>query len=51
MFSSDGGSVAQFLARYADFIADDAVGHATVRRGNAPVRYLDYDWDLNDAAR
>ena len=47
----DGGSVAQFLARYADFIADDAVGHATVRRGNAPIRYLDYDWDLNDATR
>ncbi len=41
-------SVPQFLARYADFIADEAVGHAMVRRGKLPIRYLDYDWTLND---
>jgi hypothetical protein len=41
-------SVHQFLARYADFIADEAVGHALVRRGKLPIRYLDYDWTLND---
>ena len=41
-------SVPMFLVRYADFIADDAVGHALVRRGQLPIRYLDYDWTLND---
>jgi hypothetical protein len=44
-------SVPQFLARYADFVADEAVGHAMVRRGQLPIRYLDYDWTLNDVAR
>ena len=44
-------SVAQFLARYADFIADEAVGHALVRRGKLPIRYLEYDWRLNDVPR
>ena len=44
-------SVPLFLARYADFIADDAVGHALVRRGQLPIRYLDYDWTLNDVTR
>ncbi len=40
-------SVSQFLARYADFVADEAVGRALVRRGQLPIRYLDYDWTLN----
>ena len=44
-------SVPQFLARYADFVADEAVGHALVRRGQLPIRYLDYDWRLNDVLR
>jgi hypothetical protein len=44
-------SVTQFLARYADFLAEDAVGHTVVRQGKAPIRYLDYDWTLNDAKR
>jgi hypothetical protein len=44
-------SVHQFLARYADFIADEAVGHALVRRGKLPIRYLDYDWTLNEVTR
>jgi len=41
-------SVPQFLARYADFLADGAVARAAVRQGQAQVRYLDYDWTLND---
>jgi len=41
-------SVPEFLARYADFIADEAAGRALVRRGKLPIRYLDYDWTLND---
>ncbi|MDB5809687.1 MAG: hypothetical protein JWN94_1809 [Betaproteobacteria bacterium] len=44
-------SVPRFLARYADFVADEAVGHAMVRRAKLPIRYLDYDWRLNDVGR
>jgi hypothetical protein len=41
-------SVPQFLARYADLLADRAAARALVRDGQAQVRYLDYDWTLND---
>lgn len=44
-------SVPQFLARYADFLADGAVARAVVRQGRARIRYLDYDWTLNDTKR
>lgn len=42
------GSVPQFVARYADLLADDAAARAGVRQARAPIRYLDYDWALND---
>ncbi len=42
-------SVSQFLARYADLLADDAAARAVVRQGQAQIRYLDYDWTLNDS--
>ncbi len=45
------GSVPQFLARYADFLADEAVARAVVRQGQAQIRYTDYDWFLNDTMR
>lgn len=38
-------SVPQFLAAYADLLADDAA----VREARLPVRYLEYDWKLNAA--
>ena len=44
-------SVPQFLARYADILADEAAARAAVRQGQAQIRYLDYDWTLNDAKR
>ena len=44
-------SVPRFLAKYADFVADEAVGRAMVRRGALPIRYLSYDWTLNDVKR
>jgi len=47
----DVNSVPRFLAKYADFVADEAVGHAMVRRGALPIRYLSYDWTLNDVKR
>ena len=45
------GSVSGFLARYADLLADGAAARALVRQGQAKIRYLDYDWALNDARR
>ena len=47
----DVNSVPRFLAKYADFVTDEAVGHAMVRRGAPPIRYLSYDWTLNDVKR
>jgi hypothetical protein len=44
-------SVAGFLARYAELLADGQDERARVREGRAPLRYLDYDWALNDARR
>jgi hypothetical protein len=45
------GPVAQFIARYAEAIADDAASRAVVRQGRAQIRYTDYDWALNDVKR
>jgi hypothetical protein len=45
------GSVPGFLARYADLLADAAPARALVRQGQVRIRYLDYDWALNDAGR
>ena len=39
------------LARYATSIADDDVVQALVRDGKLPLRYLPYDWRLNDISR
>lgn len=43
--------VSRFLARYADLLADGAEARTAVRLGQAKLRYLDYDWNLNDARR
>ena len=50
-FKAQAGSVAQYLARYADLLADSAEDRAAVRSGKAKVQFLDYDWALNDAKR
>jgi hypothetical protein len=44
-------SVPQFLARYADLLGDGTAARAAVRQGTAKIRYLDYDWNLNDVRR
>ena len=44
-------SVPRFLARYANFLTDDAAGQALVREGKLPLHYLAYDWRLNDIRR
>jgi len=45
------GSVPQFLAHHADALADAASDRAVVLQGQAKIRYLEYDWTLNDARR
>jgi len=42
-------SLDQWLARYADQLADKQDGRAAIRTGGVPVTFLDYDWRLNDA--
>ncbi len=37
--------------RYAPLLAASADQVATIRAGKLPIRFLDYDWSLNDAAR
>ena len=44
-------SLPVFLGRYADVLADAPADRDRVRRGQAPVAFLDYDWKLNDAPR
>lgn len=49
--SRGGGSLPRFLASYADQLADGAAARALIREERAQVRFLDYDWKLNDAGR
>ena len=49
-FPNSGGTAA-LAARYAEQLADGAAERAALRAGAASVKFLDYDWSLNDAAR
>ena len=40
----------QFFAKYADLLADRDEDRQLLRDGRLPIRYLDYDWTLNDAS-
>jgi len=39
------------LARYAEQLADGGADRDTLRSGSVSIRYLDYDWSLNDISR
>ena len=39
----------KYFARYAGILADDAAGRQLILEAKAPLRFLDYDWALNDA--
>ncbi len=41
-------SLDQWLARYADQLAESPEERAAIRAGKLPVSFLDYDWRLND---
>ena len=44
-------SVEQFLGKYAALLADKPDDQKAIRDGRVKVKYLDYDWALNDAKR
>lgn len=44
-------SVEQFLGKHAAQLADKPEDRKQVQDGRAKLRYLDYDWSLNDAKR
>jgi hypothetical protein len=41
---------ADYFARHAVLLADEAGHRASVAQGRAPLVFLEYDWSLNDAA-
>lgn len=45
------GSIDKLLALYADQLANTPADRAALRAGPVRVRYLDYDWSLNDVRR
>jgi hypothetical protein len=51
-FDGEGPPVAsreQFLARYADLLADNPEHRKAISERKADIRFLEYDWALNDA--
>ena len=44
-------SLAGYLGRFADVLADDPAVRGRIRAGQADIGFLDYDWALNDARR
>jgi hypothetical protein len=48
-FSEDFEPRAKYFARYAELLADDPKDRAAIAAGNVGLRFLDYDWSLNDA--
>jgi hypothetical protein len=41
----------KYFIPYASLLADDSSRQNLVREGAAPLRFLEYDWSLNDAPR
>lgn len=50
-FAAKAGSVANWLARYADQLTADPALQRRIREAKLPVRFLDYDWRLNARRR
>ncbi len=44
-------SLQDLVAKYATELADSAADRATLRSRSAPIRFIDYDWSLNDLSR
>ena len=41
----------QFFAKYAELLTDDPGGQTLIRSHQAKIRFVDYDWALNDFMR
>jgi hypothetical protein len=41
----------QYFARYASILGDDPGQREAIASGKLPLRFLDYDWSLNDRSR
>ena len=50
-FKEDFEPRAAYFARYADVLADDPKARTAIAGGRLALRFLDYDWSLNDAKR
>lgn len=50
-FEKKAGSVAKWLAPYSVQLTDDKAVQQSIQQAALPVRFLDYDWALNDLAR
>jgi hypothetical protein len=48
-FKEDFEPRAAYFARYADVLSDDPKGRSAIAGGRLALRFLDYDWSLNDA--
>ena len=48
-FREDFGPLDEYFARHAALLADDSAQEQRVARQQAPLRFLDYDWSLNDS--
>jgi hypothetical protein len=44
-------SLQDLLSRYAELLADAPADRQRLRGGGVPIRFLPYDWNLNDSAR
>lgn len=44
-------SLTEYFARYAQLLADERPGRNLIAEQKAAIRYLDYDWALNDLSR
>jgi len=50
-FSEDFEPREAYFARYADVLADAPSEQGMIRSKSLPLRFLDYDWSLNDAPK
>jgi Protein of unknown function, DUF547 len=48
-FRDDFGPLEDYFARHAALLADDSAQEQRVARQQVPLRFLDYDWSLNDS--
>ena len=48
-YREDFDPLERYFARYAELLSGQAAGRKLILEGKAPLRFLDYDWTLNDS--